>query len=151
MRIVVGAEVLRHPALPANGAVEHSTKGDTIDRACVDAEANDPSRVLIHNDQDPVGPQRGRLAPEQIHTPEAVFHVAQESQPGGTPGVPSRPVVMGENPSNHVFIDLDVKRQGDLLGDSRTAPAGITLLHVDDRIDEFCTRSFRAGLPTASW
>jgi hypothetical protein len=58
---------------------------------------------------------------------------------------------MGENPSNNVFIDLDVKRQGDLLGDSRTAPAGITLLHVDDRIDEFCTRSFRAGLPTAIW
>ena len=150
-RIVVGAEVLRHPALPANGAVEHSTKGDTIDRTCVDAETNDPSRVLIHNDQDPVGPQRGRLAPEQIHTPEAVFHVAQEGQPGGTTGVLSRPVVMGENPSNNVFIDLDVKRQGDLLGDSRTAPAGITLLHVDDRIDEFCTRSFRAGLPTAIW
>src|ERR1700746_269322 len=35
------------------------------------------------------------------------------------------------------------------VGDSRTAPAWITLLHVDDRIDEFCTRSFRAGLPTA--
>ncbi len=150
-RIVVGAEVVRHPALPAKGAVEHSTKCHTIDRTCVDAEANDPSRALIHNDQDPVGPQRGRLAPEQIHTPEAVFHVAQESQPGGTPGVLSRPVVMGENPSNHVFVDLNVERQGDLLGDSRTAPAGITLLHVDDRIDEFCTRSFRAGLPTAIW
>jgi hypothetical protein len=148
-RIVVGAEVLRHPALPSNGAVEHSTKCDTIDRAGVDAEANDPSRVLIHKDQDSVGPQRRRLAPEQIHTPEAVFHVTQESQPGGTPGVLSRPVVMGENPSNNVFVDWNVERQGDLLGDSRTAPAGITLLHVDDRIDEFCTRSFRAGLPTA--
>jgi len=77
--------------------------------------------------------------------------MAQESQPGGTPGVLSRPVVMGENPSNNVFVDLNVERQGDLLGDSRTAPAGITLLHVDDRIDEFCTRSFRAGLPTAIW
>ena len=148
-RIVVGAEIVRHPALPSNGAVEHSTKCDTIDRACMDAEANDPSRVLVHKDQDPMGPQGRRLAPEQIHTPEAVFHVAQESQPGGTPGVLSRPVVMGENPSNNVFVDWNVERQGDLLGDSRTAPAGITLLHVDDRIDEFCTRSFRAGLPTA--
>jgi hypothetical protein len=35
----------------------------------------------------------GRLAPEQIHTPEAVFHVAQESQPRRTIGVLSRPVV----------------------------------------------------------
>jgi len=144
-RIVVGAEVLRHPELPAKGAVEHSTKCHTIDRTCVDAEANDPSRVLIHNDQDPVGPQRGRLAPEQIHTPEAVFHVAQESQPGGTPGVLSRPVVMGENPSNNVFVDLNVDRQGDLLGDSRTAPAGITLLHVDDRIDSSALGPFGPG------
>jgi len=27
----------------------------------------------------PVDPQRGRLTPEQIDTPEAVFHVSQES------------------------------------------------------------------------
>jgi hypothetical protein len=38
-------------------------------------------------------------------------------------------------------------RQGDLLGDSRTAPVGITLLHFHDRTDEFCARSFRAELP----
>src|ERR1700736_3197835 len=31
--IVVGAEVLRHPELPWNGAVEHPTECDTIDRA----------------------------------------------------------------------------------------------------------------------
>jgi len=58
---------------------------------------------------------------------------------------------MGENPPNNVFVDLNVERQGDLLGDSGTALAEITLLHVDDRMDEFCTRSFRAGLPTAIW
>ena len=106
-------------------------------------------RALIHDDQDPVGPQGGRLTPEQIHTPEAVFHVTQERQPGGTIGVLSRPAVMGENPSNHVFVDLDVERQGDLLSESRTAPVGITLLHFEDRMDEFCTRSFRAGHPSA--
>jgi len=60
-------------------------------------------------------------------------------QPGGTIGVLSRPVVMGENL-------VDVERQGHLLCDSRTAPVGITLLHFDDCTDEFCTRSFRAGI-----
>src|SRR2546429_190482 len=95
------------------------------------------------------GPQRCRLAPEQIHAPEAVFHVAQESQPGRTIGVLSRPAVMGKNPANNVFVDLDVERQGDLLRNPRTAPVGITLLHFDDRMDEFRTRSLRAGLPTA--
>src|SRR6266851_6794806 len=70
------------------------------------------------------------------------------SQEGPAEGCPD-PVVIGKNPANHVFVDLDVERQGDLLGDSRTAPVGITLLHFDDHTDEFCPRSFRAGLPSA--
>jgi hypothetical protein len=93
--IVVGTEVGRHPELPSNGAVEHPTESDTIDLSRMDAEPNDPARALIHDDQDRVGPQRGRLTSEQIHTPEAVFHVAQESQPRGTTGVLARPVVIG--------------------------------------------------------
>ena len=96
--------------MPSNGTVEHPTEGDTIDGARMDAEPNDPARILIHDDQDPMGPQRCRLAPEQIHAPEAVFHVAQERQPGRTTGGMSRLVVMAENPSNHVFVDLDVER-----------------------------------------
>ena len=147
-RIVVGADVLRHSELPSNGAVEHPTERDTIERSRMDAEPNDAARILIHDDQDPVAPQRGRLAPEQIHAPETVFHVAEESQPGRTTGALSRQVVMGENPSNHVFVDLNVERQGHVLGYSRTAPAGIALLHFDDRVNEFCARSFRAGLPS---
>ncbi len=51
----------------------------------MDAEPNDAARVLIHDDQDPVGPQRGRLTPEQIYTPEAVFHVAQKSRDHQSP------------------------------------------------------------------
>src|ERR1700722_5547007 len=56
---------------------------------------------------------------------------------------------MGENPSHHVFVDCDIEGQGDLFSNSRTAPAGIPLLHFDHRVDEFCTRSLRAGLETA--
>jgi hypothetical protein len=78
---------------------------DTIDLSRMDAEAKDPAGVLIHDHQDPVGPHRGRFTPEQIYTPEAVFHVANEGQPGRTTGVLSRQVMMGENPSNHVFVD----------------------------------------------
>jgi hypothetical protein len=46
-RIIVGAEVVRCPALPTNGAVEHPTQRDTIDRSRMDAEPNDLTRVLI--------------------------------------------------------------------------------------------------------
>jgi hypothetical protein len=110
-RIMVGAEVLWQPALTSNGAVNHATECDPIDRAGMDAETKDPSRVLIHNHQDPVGPQGYRLTAEQIHTPEAFFPVAEESQPGRPARALSRPVVMGENPSNHVFVDCKVEGQ----------------------------------------
>src|SRR3982074_45819 len=98
-RIVVGANVLWHPALPSNGAVEHPTECATIDGSRMDAEPNDPARVLIHDHQDPVGTQCCGLTLEQIDAPETVFHVAQEGQPGRTTGILSWPVVMGENPS----------------------------------------------------
>src|SRR5208283_2622656 len=75
-RIVIGTEEVRHPALPPNGTVEHPTKCGSIDRSRMDAEANDPARVLIHDHQDPVSPQRSRFAPEQIHAPEAVQQIA---------------------------------------------------------------------------
>jgi hypothetical protein len=129
---------------PANGSVEHAAECDPIDRACMDAEPDDPARVLIHNDEDPVGAQRGRLAAEQIHTPEAVFHVAEESQPGGPTGALSRPVVMGENPSNHVLVEGEVEGQGDLLGDSRTTPAGIPTAWISSALGPFW-----AGFATA--
>jgi len=148
-RIVIGTEILRHSELPSNGTVEHPTKCGPIDRSRMDAKANDPACVLIHDHQDPVGPQSSRFAPEQIHAPEAVFHVAQERQPGGAVGVLYRPVVTGENPANYVFVDLDVERQGYLLCDSRTAPVGITLLHFDHQMEEVCAGSFRTGLPMA--
>src|SRR5205807_10611845 len=115
----------------------------------MDAEPNDPARILIHDDQDPMGPQRCRLAPEQIHAPEAVFHVAQERQPGRTTGGMSRLVVMAENPSIYVFVNLAVERYTLSLHDALPISVGISLLHFDDRTEEFCARSFRAGLQSA--
>ena len=109
--------------MPSNGTVEHPTEGDTIDGSRMDAETNNPARILIHDDQDPMSPQRCRLAPEQIHAPEAVFHVPKESQPGRTTRVLARPVVTDENPANYVFVDLDVERQGDLVNGRRQVGA----------------------------
>src|SRR5438034_6947101 len=83
--IMIGAEVLRHPALPSNGVVEHPAKSHTIDGSGMDSEPHDATRVLIHDDQDPVSPQRGRFAPEQIYTPEAVLELTNEGQPGWPP------------------------------------------------------------------
>jgi hypothetical protein len=67
-----------------------------------------------------VGPQRAD-SQQQIHTPEAVFHVTQQRQPGRSSGARFRQIVMGENSSHHVFVDWEVQGQGDLFSDSQTA------------------------------
>jgi len=75
--------------------------------------------------------------------------VAEESQPGWTPGVLSRSIVTGENPSNDIFIDGDAERPGNLLSDSRAAPGGIALFGGDNRINEFFGRAPGTGLEPA--
>ena len=82
-RIVVGAKVLRHRSTASNGLIEHPAERETIDHSGMDAEADDPASILIHVDQDPVSPQRGRFAPEQIDTPETVLQMSNEGQPRG--------------------------------------------------------------------
>src|SRR5580765_3223311 len=111
----------------------------------MDAEPQDAARELIHDDQDPVSPQGGRFASEQIYTPEAVLELTNEGQPGWPPGGRFRSVVTGENPSNYVFVEGDGESQGNLLSNARTAPGGIALLHLDDGFKEFFVGSFWAG------
>ena len=94
-RIMVAANVFWHRAVPSNGSVEHPAECGPSDGSGLDAGSNDPARVLIHDDQNPVGSQSCRFASEQIDTPEAVLHVAQEGQPGWAAGVLFRPIVTG--------------------------------------------------------
>ena len=56
--IVVGTEVFRDGAVASNGVVEHPAEGATVDCAGMQAKPNDAARVLIHDDQNPVSPQR---------------------------------------------------------------------------------------------
>jgi len=121
----------------SNGVVEHSAKGDTVDRAGLQAKPNDPTSVLIHDDQYPVSPQHCRFAAKEIHAPETVLHVSEESQPGRTTGVWLGSVIRGQDAPNDVFIDGDAERPSNLLGNARAAPEGIALLGGDNRLNEF--------------
>ena len=119
--------------MASNGVVEHSAKGDTVDRAGLQAKPNDPTSVLIHDDQYPVSPQHCRFAAKEIHAPETVLHVSEESQPGRTAGVWLGSVIRGQDAPNDVFIDGDAERPSNLLGNARAAPEGIALLGGDNR------------------
>ena len=47
-----------------------------------------------------------------------------------------------ENPADYVFVNLDAKCQGNLLGNSLAAPGAIAPFHFNDRVDQFFRRSF---------
>jgi hypothetical protein len=55
-------------------------------------------------------------------------------------------VTSGENAPNHILVDLNIESHGDLLGDTRTAPRWIPMLHLDNRCYDFRARSFWARL-----
>ena len=78
-RIIVGTEVFRHGAVSLKGLVEHSAKGDAVDGAGVQAEPNDPTSILIHDNQNPVSPQHRRFAAKEVRTPQTVLEVTEES------------------------------------------------------------------------
>ena len=66
--IIVRAQVF-WPWLGGYGSVEHTTQGRAIDVATLDAEPNDPTSEVIHNNEDPMGNECGRLTAERIHAP----------------------------------------------------------------------------------
>ena len=53
-RIMIRAEVLRQ-TVPANGPMKHAAQRHSINGAAVDAKADDPTRVLVHDQENPMG------------------------------------------------------------------------------------------------
>ena len=69
--IVIRAAIFGQ-TVPANRAMEHPAQGHSIHDAAVDAKTNDATRKLVHHYDNPVGPQGGGFASEQIATPQTV-------------------------------------------------------------------------------
>ena len=94
-------------------------------------KANDAPCELIHDHEHPMCLEQNRLTPKQIDTPEAIFHMANESQPGRTSiGIGGRVVVVGQNPKACRYLVKDfgtskspksTRQRGNLLCPGRPA------------------------------
>jgi len=62
-RIVIRAEVFRQ-TVPANGPVKHPAERHSINGAAVDAKPDDPTRELVHHQENPMRSQHCRFASE---------------------------------------------------------------------------------------
>ena len=145
-RIVVRTQMLREP-LSRCGVVEHATSRHAIDVRRLDADTDDPAREMIHHNHDPIALEHNGLTSEQIDAPQAVLHVADEREPGGSLISGGRSEMPSEDAAHDVFVDLDAKRVSNLLGNSRTTEARIAVLHFEDRRDEI----LRGPLSSPIW
>src|SRR5450631_1047411 len=148
-RIVVGTEMLRE-RLAGYCLVEHATDRHAVEVCRLDTEANDAAREVIHHQHDPVALKHNRFTSEQIDTPQAVLHVSDEREPGGSLGSGGRSEVLSENATHDVLVDLDAERMSNLLRNARATEARIAVLHFEDRRDEFLRGPFRPGSLTDS-
>ena len=129
---MIRAEIFGQP-LPANRSIEHPAQRHPIDDAVVDAKPNHATRTLVHHDENPICSQCGGFAAEQITTPQTILRVAEKREPGWT--YRFRSVMNAQDTANNILVDLDGESQRDLLGNSGTAPGGITPFHFADSDD----------------
>ncbi len=108
-RVMVRAQISWAPG-STDDAVEHAADCGPIEYFCIDGEANDSSGKLIHNHHYPMGFEDQRFTSKKIHTPQTVFAVAQESEPGRTVGSRLRPVVFGEYAPYQILINLSIAK-----------------------------------------
>lgn len=81
-RIMIGAERPRNGAAGlGQDASEHAAGRGAVQRAGVDAKADNPARVLIHDDHNPVCLENQRFASEEIQRPETVLRMPEKGQP----------------------------------------------------------------------
>src|SRR5215470_15346295 len=133
-RIMIRAQILRQAAT-SNRVIEHPAQSRTVYGSPVDPKPHDPPRKLVHHDQDPMGCQRCRFAPEQITTPQAVLHMAEKRQPRWA-GIRVRPVVKAQDSANYVPMDLDAKANVICWAIRGQPPAGIPPFHLNNSSDE---------------
>src|SRR5260370_3261864 len=94
------------------------------------------------------GDQRPFSRPSStLPTPQTVLRVAEKREPGWTSRC--RPVMNAQDTANNLLLDLDGERQRDLLGNSGTAPDGLTPFHFNDGLNGLFVQSLPARPPPA--
>jgi len=110
------------------------------------AKAGDTTGEDVHDQQHPMAAQDDRFNAKQIDTPDAVFCLNDDGQPGRTIGIRLGSRVYGEHASHDNFVDLNAKGVSDLLGDADTTELRIAVLHLDNGRDELPGWALRARL-----
>src|SRR5450631_1592599 len=89
--------------LSRSGLVKHATDRHAVEVCRIDDDADDPALEQIHDDHDPVALEHNRFTSEQIDAPQAVFHVSDEREPGGSLISGGRSQMPGEDAAHDIL------------------------------------------------
>jgi hypothetical protein len=84
--VMIGTDQRRR-RVAADRLIEHAAHSLAVDVLAADAEADDAAGKHVDGHQDPPAAKHDRLATKQVHAPEAVLGLREESEPGGTRAV----------------------------------------------------------------
>src|SRR5262245_8818629 len=127
-----------------NRDVEHAADVGAIDGATMHPDADEATGELVHDHEHPVAQQRVRLAPKEVHAPEAGSGVADERHPRGPASARCRAIVFRQHAGHDVLVDVDPECLRDDARNPWTAEPRIARLELDDGLDECRVRPFRA-------
>lgn len=132
--------------LTGDGLIEPPARVRAIHRRGLHAKTDEAAGIDIQDQQHPMSLQPDGLAPEQVHTPQGVLGVSQYAQPRGAV-VPTSHwvVVLGQDPSDRIFVQFETETPGELGGDLGTAQMGVAALHFQDGRDPFWAGAFGPG------
>ena len=142
--IVIRAEMSRcDPTM--NGGVEHAAKVGARDGAAVHAEADEATRELVHDHEDPVAPEHDGFASEEVHAPEAVSGVSDERQPRG-PGSARGGAIVFRHTRYTTFLSMSTPNVCEMMRAIRGQPNRGFATWLNDGLDECLARPLRSGL-----
>ena len=117
----------------------------------MNTETDDTTGKLIHYYQHPMAFEANRLTSEQIDAPKAVFHVANESEPGRATATGFWTIVFDQYTPDDMLINLDAKSFRDDQGDPRAVEAPIAAFEFNNGTNEWLGWSFRPRLRSVLW
>ena len=79
-----------------------------------------------------MGFEQDRFGSEQVQAPETVLRMPKQGEPRRPAVSTFGSVVCCQNPADHIFIDVEAKDLGQVLGDLRAAKAGIAPIEFTD-------------------
>jgi hypothetical protein len=111
-RIIIGTAISRC-ALPANSFSEHSAQGGPIDVAALNAESDNATGELIHDDQHPVA-------------------LCDEQQPRWPRSARRWAIVLRQDMLHNVVVDVDAESPRDNQGNAWATGTRVAEFQLDD-------------------